>query len=339
MDAMVATAPWEFRMQDRPAPAGDGGTTLDVRYVGLCGTDLHIVHGEHPRATYPLVLGHEIVGAVPADADSAYAGRHVVVNPLLPCGTCAACRRRRFHVCARLRLIGIDRDGGLAARLTVPDARLHPVPAGLAARDAALAEPLAVAVHAVRRSALRLGDTVVVVGAGPVGLLTALAARHAGAAHVYVAEPVPARRAVASALGFALLDAADPAAGLADLTGGDLADVAFDAAAHPSVAATLTGLVVPGGQVVIVGSYGAPAPVDLQALMFRGLSVVGVRVYRPEDIDAALAMLAAGVIDTDQLVTAVVPLERVGEAFAQLRDGTQVKVLVDCRTSNGGGAA
>jgi 2-desacetyl-2-hydroxyethyl bacteriochlorophyllide A dehydrogenase len=336
---MVATAPWQFRMQDRPDPVGDGEVVLDVDYVGLCGTDLHIVQGEHPRATYPLVLGHEIVGRVSEDADSAYAGRSVVVNPLLSCGTCAACRRRRSEVCARLRLIGIDRDGGLAARLAVTADRLHPVPPGLAPRDAVLAEPLAVAVHAVRRSALRLGDTVVVVGAGPVGLLTALAARHAGAAHVYVAEPAPARRAVASALGFDLLGPVDPAAELADLTGGGLADVVFDAAAHPSVAATLTALVVPGGQAVIVGSYGAPAPVDLQALMFRGLSMVGVRVYRPEDIDAALAMLAAGAVDTDRLVTAVVPLERVGEAFDQLRAGTQMKVLVDCQVTHRGDVA
>jgi (R,R)-butanediol dehydrogenase/meso-butanediol dehydrogenase/diacetyl reductase len=336
---MVATAPWQFRMQDRTDPVGDGEVAVDVGYVGLCGTDLHIVQGEHPRATYPLVLGHEIVGRVPRDADSAHAGRHVVVNPLVACGTCAACRRRRAEVCARLRLIGIDLDGGLAARLAVTDGRLHPVPSGLAPRDAALAEPLAVAVHAVRRSALRLGDTVVVVGAGPVGLLTALAARHSGAGRVYVAESAPARRAVAAALGFDLLDPVDPAAELADLTGGGLADVAFDAAARPSVAAMLTALVVPGGQVVIVGSYGAPAPVDLQALMFRGLSMIGVRVYRPEDIDVALAMLAAGAIDTDRLVTAVVPLERVGEAFDQLRAGTQMKVLVDCQATHRGDVA
>lgn len=336
---MVTTSPWEFRLQDRPDPAGDGQVLLDVAYVGLCGTDLHIAQGEHPRAAFPLILGHEIVGRVEAGAESDHAGRHVVVNPLLPCGACAACRRRRSEVCARLRLIGIDQDGGLATRLAVPAARLHLVPAGLGPRDAALAEPLAVAVHAVRRSVLRLGDAVAVVGAGPVGLLTALAARQAGAGRVFVAEPSPTRRAVAAGLGFTLLDPEDPAAELADLTGGCLADVAFDAAAHPSVAATLTRLVVPGGQVVIVGSYAAPAPVDLQALMFRGLSMVGVRVYRPEDIDAAIALLAAGVIDTERLVTAVVPLERVGEAFAQLRDGTQVKVLVDCRAAAGGGAA
>jgi threonine dehydrogenase-like Zn-dependent dehydrogenase len=131
----------------------------------------------------------------------------------------------------------------------------------------------------------------------------------------------------------------EPAAQLADLTGGDLADVAFDAAAHPSVAPMLTGLVAPGGQIVVVGAYTAPAPVDLQALMFRGISMVGVRVYRPEDIDAALAMLAAGAIDTGRLVTAVVPLERAGEAFAQLRAGTQIKVLVECGAEDDGGAA
>lgn len=328
MRALVATAPGEFELEERPAPTGEG-LPLDVCYVGLCGTDLHIVRGEHPRARFPLVLGHEIVGRIAPSAGRALGGRLAVVDPLLPCGQCAACRRRRSWVCSRLRLIGIDEDGGLASRITVLPSRLHLVPDGVEPRVAALAEPLAVAVHAVRESALRLQGTVVVVGAGPVGLLTALAARHAGAGRVFVAEPAPQRRAVAEALGLELLDPADPVESLASQTRGGLADVAFDAAAHPAVAPMLTSLVVPGGQVVIVGAYRGAAPVDLQAVMFRGLTVVGVRVYRPEDIDAAIAMLAAGVVDADRIITSVVPPDRIDAAFAQLEDGTQVKVLVE----------
>lgn len=328
MRALVATGPGEVRLEERPDPTGDG-LPLDVSYVGLCGTDLHIMQGEHPRAQFPLVLGHEIVGRVAPAAGRALAGRLAVVNPLLPCGQCAACRRRRGWVCAHLRLVGIDEDGGLVSRINVRPSKLHLVPDGVEPRVAALAEPLAVAVHAVRESALRLGETVVVVGAGPVGLLTALAARHAGAARVFVAERAPQRRKVAEALGLELLDAADPVESLAEQTRGALADVAFDAAAHPVVAPMLTSLLVPGGQFVIVGAYRGTAPVDLQAVMFRGLSMVGVRVYRPEDIDAAIAMLAAGAVDADSIITSVVPLDRVGAAFEQLKDGTQVKVLVE----------
>jgi (R,R)-butanediol dehydrogenase / meso-butanediol dehydrogenase / diacetyl reductase len=328
MRALVAVAPGEVRLEERPDPTGDG-LPLDVSYVGLCGTDLHIMQGDHPRAQFPLVLGHEIVGRVAPAAGRALAGRLAVVNPLLPCGQCAACRRRRSWVCAHLRLIGIDEDGGLASRIAVSPPRLHLVPDGVEPRVAALAEPLAVAIHAVRESALGLGETAVVVGAGPVGLMTALAARRAGAGRVFVAEPAPRRRKVAEALGLALLDPADPVASLTEQTQGALADVAFDAAAHPAVAPMLTSLVVPGGQIVIVGAYGGEAAIDLQAVMFRGLTMLGVRVYRPEDIDAAVAMLAAGAIDPEKIITSVVPMDRVGAAFAQLKDGTQVKVLVE----------
>jgi 2-desacetyl-2-hydroxyethyl bacteriochlorophyllide A dehydrogenase len=305
-------------------PVGDE-VAVDIDFVGLCGTDLHIVEGSHPRARFPLVLGHELVGRALAGP---LAGREVVVDPLLACGTCSACRLGERHVCANLRLIGIDRDGGLSGRVVVEPDRLHVVPEGLDPVVAALAEPLAVAVHATRRAGVGNGDTVVIMGAGPIGLLLAFAVRRAGATKILLGEPAPARRTFAESVGFDTLDAADPVGDIDRRTSGWLADVAFDAAAAPAVAAILPRLVRPAGRIALVGTYGRPTEVDLQAILFRELTLLGNRVYQPADIDAGLEMLAADPNAFRPLVSDVVGLDDTPAAFARLRAGEGVKYLV-----------
>lgn len=324
--ALVLTAPDMFSVEQREPPdAAEGQVAVDVGWVGLCGTDLHIVEGSHPRARLPLVLGHELVGRA---IGGSLNGRAVVVDPLIADGTCAACVLGERHVCANLRLIGIDRDGGLSGRVVVDADRLHAVPDGLDLTVAALAEPLAVAVHATRRASMGVGDRVVVLGAGPIGLLLALTSRLAGAAIVLVAERSESRRAFAASLGFDILDAEDPISDLHRRTAGWLADVAFDAAAAPAVAAVLPRLVRPAGRISLVGTYSRPVELDLQAVLFKELTLIGNRVYRPADIDSALAMLAADPELFRPLITEVVPLDRAPAVFDRLRAGDGVKYLV-----------
>ena len=193
------------------------------------------------------------------------------------------------HVCANLRLIGIDRDGGLSGRVVVDPERVHVVPDGLDPVVAALAEPLAVAVHATRRADVGVGDTIVIMGAGPIGLLLALAARRVGAATILIGETCPGPAGVRRVARFR--DARHRWIRSATSSGGHvgrLADVAFDAAAVPAVAALLPRLVRPAGRIGLVGTYGRPVELDLQAVLFRELTVLGNRVYQPADIDAAL---------------------------------------------------
>lgn len=324
--ALVLTGIDQFAVELRePAePTGDQ-VAVDVGWVGLCGTDLHIAEGSHPRARVPLVLGHELVGRV---VTGPLAGRTVVVDPLLACGTCSACQLGQRHVCANLRLIGIDRDGGLSGRVVIDPDRLHLVPDGLDPVVAALAEPLAVAVHATRRARVAAGDTVVIMGAGPIGLLLAFAARQAGATRILIGEPSPARRSFANAGGFETLDAADPLGDLDRRSQGWLADVVFDAAAVPAVAALLPRLVRPAGVIAIVGTYSRPVELDLQAILFRELTVLGNRVYEPADIDTALQALAADPAAFKPLISAVVELDGAPGAFDRLRAGEGVKYLV-----------
>ena len=165
-------------------------------------------------------------------------------------------------------------------------------------------------------------------GAGPIGLLLAFAARHVGAATILIGETAPARRTFAESLGFDTLDTVDPFGDLERLTSGRLADVAFDAAAVPAVAALLPRLVRPAGRIGLVGTYARPVELDLQAILFKELTVLGNRVYQPADIDAALRMLADDPAAFRPLISDVVGLDEAPAAFARLRAGDGVKYLV-----------
>jgi threonine dehydrogenase-like Zn-dependent dehydrogenase len=309
-DVVVADVP-------EPRPAA-GQVLVAVAHTGLCGTDLHICAGEHPRAKPGLVIGHEIAGTVAEAAGGLAAGTPVVVDPLIACGTCRTCRADRPHTCERLRLVGIDVPGGAAPLVAVDADRVIPVEGAPDPRHLAFAEPLAVAVRAVRRSGLQLGQDAVVIGGGPIGIAVALCARDAGAGRVVLAEPVPARRDTAAELG---VETAASAAGLR-------ADVVFDAAAHPSVAALLTEVAVPGGTVVLVGVHGEPVPVDLRAVTFGELTFVGTRVYSRQDIRVATAMVASGRFDPEPFLSRTVTLDEAPGAIADLRRGVGLKVLV-----------
>src|SRR5450759_4496241 len=319
MNTMVAarwTAADEVRVADVPVPEVPAGWALvKVAYNGICGTDLSIVHGKHPRAKAPLVMGHEISGWV---------------EPLISCGKCKACRNGNSHVCRRLGLYGIDTDGGMAEYVALPPEVLHPVPDGVDPRMAALAEPLAVAVHAVARSGMERGDVVAVYGAGPIGVLTALVARREGASEVVSTEPSGWRREVAGRLGFTVVpDGVSIAETLEPLTGGEGADTTFDSAGHPSVAAELAEVTRVHGRIVIVGVYKEPTALDLQAICFKEQSLVGVRVYTSADVTRAIELIAADALNLSAFPTKAFDLADTGAAFAAATRGQDcLKVLV-----------
>lgn len=333
MSAFVWRGGAEVGVEEVPRPAAsDGWALVDVAFSGICGTDLHICAGEHPRAEAPLVVGHEFVGTVHEAAGGFAAGQPVVIEPLLNCGRCAPCRGGTPHVCESLRLIGIDVPGGIAEQVAVPLDRLVALPEGMELDRAAFVEPLAVAVHAVRRSEVRLGDRVMVAGAGPIGLAVAGCARNAGAQTVYVSEPARWRRQVASELGFEVLDPENPGADLRGRTDGEGADVVFDTAAHPAVAGSITSWAATGGRIVFVGTYGAPAALNLQEIVFRELDTVGCRVYTRRDVLTAVELLASGRFDPTPLITSTVALEEAPAALERLRAGDELKVLIDGRS-------
>ncbi len=330
MKAVLWDAPERLRVASVPRPSSaDGESLVRIEFTGLCGTDFSILHGSHPRATAPLIMGHEIVGRIVDSTDERLRDRRVAVLPLLSCGACAPCRAGHTHVCERLGLYGIDAPGGLAEFAVFPDDRLFPLDDAVSATVAALVEPLAVAAHAVSRSGLTGGETVAVFGAGPIGILTALVARHRGAEKVVVVEPSSERRTVAEQLGFPTLPAGETAADDVRAQLGGRADVVFDTAAHPSVALRLPHAAAVRGTIVLVGVYKQPTPFDLQAVTFAEQSVVGVRVYTTDDFRDAVELIRSDALGLDRIPVAIFELDRASEAFsAATSAGAALKVLV-----------
>jgi 2-desacetyl-2-hydroxyethyl bacteriochlorophyllide A dehydrogenase len=314
----------------RVAP-GPGEVRLDVAFCGICGTDVHIAHGsmDH-RVRVPQVIGHEMSGVVAElgdGVDNVALGDPVVVRPLDSRGEVPA-DRGYSHISRNLRFLGIDTPGAFQSSWTVPAFTLHRLPASVELRIAALTEPLAVACHDVRRAALSPGETAVVLGGGPIGLLVALVARNAGA-RVVVSELNATRAEVGRSLGLDLADPADVHPRVLELTNGAGADVVFEVSGAPAAVLAMTELAAVRGRIVVVAIHPEPPPVKLFDLFWKELELYGARVYEPADYERAIELLTARALPLERLITRVEPLERLPLVFGEL--GESVKVLVDCR--------
>jgi (R,R)-butanediol dehydrogenase/meso-butanediol dehydrogenase/diacetyl reductase len=312
-----------------PPKVPEGWATIKVDYCGICGTDLNIYGGGHPRAQGPLVMGHEFAGKI-VDHPDLEEGTAVTVNPILSCGTCHACTSGYAHVCENLKLIGIDRDGAMAKYVVAPIGEIIPLPEEMSTKRGALVEPFAVAVHAVRESCFKPGDQVVVFGAGPIGMSTAVTLRLMGARNVIVVEVQPYRQQIADQLGFTVIDPQNTLLinSIQEELGGSRPDIVFDCAAHPSVAEVLVDVTKVKGEIVLVGTYKKPTSLDLQNITFKELSVKGTRVYTRKDYEIALGLLKQ-VFDFEALITHEIHLNDINKAFNLLaQEGDAVKVMV-----------
>ncbi|OPG02136.1 zinc-binding dehydrogenase [Microbispora sp. GKU 823] len=316
------------------APPGPGEIQVAVAYCGLCGTDLHIVHGDmDARVRTPLVFGHETSGtvaAIGAGVEGWKVGDPLTVMPLVWDGTCPACLAGHQHICQNLVFVGIDSPGGLQQRWNVPASIAVPLPPGLDLRTAALVEPVAVAVHDVRRSGLQVGDHAVVLGGGPIGVLIAVVARNAGA-HVMVAEVDASRRSRVAELGIEVIDpsSADMVAEVERWTDGVGADVVFEVSGAAAAARSATALAKVRGTIVVVAIHSAPRELDLQRVFWRELRLLGARVYQRSDFERAVDLLGRGLIPAQSLISGVVPIEEIASAFDDLSAGRAMKILVD----------
>ncbi|MDN4599125.1 zinc-dependent alcohol dehydrogenase [Leifsonia virtsii] len=317
-----------------PEALRPGEVRVAVAYVGICGTDLHVFHGDmDARVTTPATIGHEMSGTIAEvgpGVDGWAVGDAVTVMPLDWDGTCPACLAGNQHICQNLDFIGIDSPGALQQLWNVPASTLVRLPEGVSLRDAALVEPVAVAVHDVRRSELAPGDKAVVIGAGPIGVLIATVATAFGA-DVVVAEIDANRRAAAEEMGLRTLDpsAVDQVAWVNEWTGGAGADVVFEVSGAAAAVLGATSLAKVRGTLVVVAIHSQPRPIDLHRLFWRELRILGARVYERPDFERAIELVAEGAIPADRLITRVVPLLEVASAFETLEAGRAMKILVE----------
>ncbi|MGP3987299.1 zinc-dependent alcohol dehydrogenase [Streptomyces sp. 3N207] len=325
----------DITIEQVPAPV-PGSDELLVRatVVGVCGSDTHAAAGHHPFIDLPYRPGHEAVGVVAATGEGAEdfaPGDRVIIEPNLYCGTCPQCRSGRYNICQELKVFGCQTPGAMTDLFTIAADRVHRVPDGMTDIEAALVEPLATPVNAVAKAGDLTGRTVAVLGAGPIGLLTLIAARHAGAARIAVTDPLESKRDRALRLGAAVAvpaEAPDLAEQVHSVLGGPV-DVVFDCVAREQSMAQAVDLVAKGGHVVVVGVGAAgTTPIRLDLVQDREIRIEGTLMYTAEDYRTAISLIASGAVDVGEMVTATYGLGDAGKAFAAAVDPEHVKVLV-----------
>lgn len=322
----------DLRIHDEPDPADapSGWSTVRVTSVGLCGSDLHWFAdggiGEN-RIEAPLVPGHEFAGIA---VTGPHAGRRVAVDPAIPCGHCEFCRDGFGNLCPTVQFAGHSSlDGGLRELLVWPDHLLVPLPDEVSDDAGAILEPLGVAIHAVKMGHVKLGADVLVVGAGPIGVLAAQVARTSGARRVFVSEPLEHRRATAVRVGADAAWAPEHATlALRDATGGRGADVVIELAGNDAAIGTAVDAARPGARVVLAGIPSGNTSSFVAATARRkGLTFVMSRRMH-ETYPLAISLAGDG-LDLDALVSARYPLADAAAAFASAVRRTGDKVIID----------
>lgn len=325
MRAIVLDRPGSFRVAEVPDPTpGPGQVIVKVECCGVCGTDLHIMDGEFPPTPYPITPGHEFAGTVAAIGPGVSLdlplGATVAVDPSLYCGHCRRCRSGRDNLCENWAAIGDTVSGAFAEYVAVPAVNAHRLPDGIDGQLGAMVEPLACAVHGLRRLGPVFGDAIVLAGAGTMGLLLLQSLVRAGAGPVTVADRVPGRLAVARKLG-----AARVVSDLAELAD-DRFEVAIDATGVPAVVDGVAGLLDRGGRLLVFGV--APAEATMNLSPFRvyndEITVTGsmaiLRSFAP-----AVELIGSGAIDPRPLLSDPLPLAGYGEALQRVRAGQGIK--------------
>lgn len=322
MKTVVCIQPHELSVVTRAAPERrEGEALVQIRRVGLCGTDYHIFAGRHPFLAYPRVMGHELSGEIVEISPGSRfrAGQAVAINPYLDCGHCIACRRGKPNACVNIRVLGVHIDGGMCEFLAVPESALIDVE-GLTLDQAAMLEFLSIGAHAVARSGVGKGDRALVTGAGPIGIATGLFARLNGAA-VTLADTRPARLDHArDRLGFGDVVAVDDgfAAALAARTDGEMFDVVFDATGALQAMAQSLRHVAHGGTLVLVGVATGDLVLPDPEFHKRETTMIGSRNALSADFDRVAEAIRAGLIPTEALQTHSLALEDVPERLPQL---------------------
>jgi len=346
MNALVLHAVGDSRYERIPKPAVVPGEALvRVGFCGVCGSDIPrtFVKGTYH---FPTVCGHEFAGTIEACGEKVeqyQPGDRVVVFPLLWCGKCASCELGNYVQCSDYDYYGSRRDGAFAEYVSVPPQNLVPVPEGVSMEAASMTEPAAVALHALKRAGGSfVGETVVIFGAGPIGLMAAQWAQMMGAGQVILFDLIPEKLDMAEQLGFELAFNArdvDPVQKVNELTGGHGAEVCIEGAGVPITLNQAMAAARVGGRVVIMGNPSAdvtlPAALISQA-MRRELDILGTwnstfsAAGNNDDWRAVLAAAASGAIDLDSLVSHRIPLEKANEALVMMRDQSQffAKVLI-----------
>ncbi|WP_075981219.1 2,3-butanediol dehydrogenase [Bacillus massilinigeriensis] len=344
MKALVWYGKNDTRVEEREEPQIEKGKVkINVKWAGICGSDLHAYqHGigvqvDTPHIVSgqkaPLVLGHEFSGVVAElgeGVEGLSVGDRVAIEPMYQCGKCENCKKGNYNLCEGFGFVGLNGDGGFADYIVVDPYMIHKIPDNVTFEQGALIEPTAVAVYAVRQSKQKVGDTVAVFGVGPIGLLTILAAKAAGAARIIAVDISKERLNKAMEVGAThIINSLEenPEEVIISEYGG--VNVAYEVAGVQQTLTNSINVLKKGGEVMVISLFSEPAKIDLFSMINRDISIKTSCVYRhifPE----VIRMISNGILDVNQVVTKKTTLENiVEEGFeALINDKSHAKILI-----------
>lgn len=339
MRQAVMTSPGIIQFNDivKPEVPGPNDVRLQIKRIGVCGSDMHVFHGEHPATPYPVVQGHEysaIVDAVGSNVTAVSPGMKATAWPQQVCGVCGPCKRGQYNACMELKVEGFQAPGVAQDFFIVPEERIIPLAGNMTLEQGALVEPAAVGAHSTSRTTGIEGKNVVVSGAGTIGNLVAQFAKARGAKKVLVTDLSDFRLDIARKCGIdGTLNVKDTPLkeGIDAFFSGEGFQVGFEAA---GVQASLDGLisnVEKGGDVVILGVYSENPTVNMYHVGEHELNVFGSMMYRKEDYEAAVDMISSGQIITEPLISKHFPFEQYLKAYHYVEEqGDRImKVMID----------
>lgn len=339
MRAIKFSEPWKVECVDIPAPVAEKGQALiKVRCAGICGSDIGAFRGTNPLVSYPRIIGHEIAGeilSIPEDNPRGLkAGDHVIVDPYLYCGHCYPCSIGRTNCCTGLQVLGVHVEGGMCEVFAHPADMLWKLPDDMPWDIAPMAEPLTIALHGIHRGGLAAGEHVAIIGAGPIGLLAAMAAIAYGAEPILI-DLVDERLAMARALGVKkTINSAkeDLVAKVSEYTGGRFAELVMECSgANPAIRSTLD-IVANAGRITLTGWPKKETPLPTDAITRKEVDIRGARTSARE-FEEAIELIHSGKVDVRALLTKVVSLDEAPATIIDIEKNPgsymKVDVLVD----------
>lgn len=338
MKQAVMTAPGEIQIRevDVPTPQ-DNEVIMRTRRIGVCGSDIHVFHGLHPYTSYPVVQGHEVGGVVSAlgnNVSGLKVGDKITFMPQVTCGTCYACTHGMYHICESLKVMGFQTGGAGQEYFALPAENVLKLPDNLSLDEAALIEPISVTVHALRRGGGAAGKNVLVLGAGPIGNLTAQVAKASGATAVMITDVSAYKIDKARQVGIDFVVNTSQerlAEALERDFGPTKADLILECV---GIEATMTDAIQnarKGTTIVVVGVFGKKPQVDLGLVQDRELSLVGTLMYQKVDYERAIELAASGKLHLDEMVTHRFAFDKYLDAYHMIEGskGNYLKVMID----------
>lgn len=321
MKAFQVRAPFEFGLAQVEVPQiAPGEVKVDVAYAGICGSDMHIIHGQNAFVRFPRVTGHEFSGVVREVGEGVEhlkAGDRVCIDPVISCGTCYPCRINRPNVCTRLQVIGVHRDGGFSEQACVPAGNAHRLPDSMSLSHAALVEPYSIALNVLDRMQVHPGDSLLIYGAGVIGLTLVQMARALGLTDITVTDVIDARLETAKALGASRTlngQAVDVEATMRELTHGEGVPLIVDAACIPSLMPQMVRLASPAGRIGLLGFNATPSDLVQLEMIKKELTLVGSRLNNRK-FPKVIELIASGKLQVQELVSHQVSFDEMPAAI------------------------